>query len=302
MIIYSMTRKETSFGQLVHYILEREAPDNKESFTYLHGFDPRYVNTENPQTIIEGFRRNAKPIYHMDNRIKMYHEIMSFSPEDSHLITLDTLLDISRKYADVRGRDGLVMARPHFDKNHIHVHFMISGNKVGTAKSMRVSKKEFEKQKLELQGYQLKHYPELIKSYVRQRHQEEYVKPKYNNTTQTQKRKQMEKHNRAFTIKENLKNMLEKFIPQSNSLYDLVRFCKKNKYTVYERSGIPQGVIYNGKKHRFTTLLKKSIYKEKVELMKANAQEWHKAELKAQELIQKAKPKLKQKYKRKYKP
>jgi len=307
MVIYSMTRKESSYGQLVHYILEREAPDDQESFVYLHGFDPRHVDVDQPQTIIDRFRKNAEPISHMDSRIKMYHEIMSFAPEDSHLITKSTLLDISRKYAEVRGHDGLVMARPHFDKNHIHVHFMISGNKIGSSKSMRVSKKEFEQQKLDLQDYQLKHYPELLRSYARNRNKEkEYKKPKYSDTKQTQKRKQMEAHKRPFTVKEGLQKTMATLIPKASSLFDLVKMCQKQKCETYQRAGIPQGIIHNGKKYRFSTLAKHEDQKAKIDLMRSNAKEWYKAEQKAQKILEQVRKKQslrsKQKNKRKYKP
>ena len=76
----------------------------------------------------------------------------------------------------------IAIARPHSDKEHLHLHFMISPNELQNAQSIRLNKKEFEALRRTIEEYQLERYPELQHSYVHSRDQDRY--PNRNQTPQ----------------------------------------------------------------------------------------------------------------------
>lgn len=184
-VIKSMSRKDSSFGQLVSY-LHKEDPVfgqlvgyiNKDSARSSHVQTLLYnlpgVAPDDVNGITQAFKDNDAFRRERKNGVVQYHEIISFSPKDRSILARDPkiLMDIARKYLDLRAPHSLAIARPHFDEKHIHVHLMISGNHYQSSETSRVSQKAFEQVKHQLNEYQINLYPELSNSVI-----EEHLKP-----------------------------------------------------------------------------------------------------------------------------
>ena len=184
-VIKSMTRKDSSFGQLVDY-LHKEKPNfeqllgyiNKESAqsnhvkTLLHNLPD--VASEDIDGITQAFKDNDAFRHQRKNGVVQYHEVISFAPEDRETLIRNPqiLTDMARKYLDLRAPHSLAIARPHFDQEHVHLHIMISGNQYQSKEPSRISKVVFEIVKQQLMEYQLEKYPELSNSVI-----EEHLKP-----------------------------------------------------------------------------------------------------------------------------
>src|SRR4029077_20694415 len=98
--------------------------------------------------------------------VKLFHEILSWHKDDAKHITLAKMEDMVRKYIQLRNPNGIYTAVPHFDKDHCHVHICASGVGYKTGKSLRLSKADLQKLKVETQNYQIQKYPELTHSIV----------------------------------------------------------------------------------------------------------------------------------------
>src|SRR5688572_28504463 len=96
----------------------------------------------------------------------MNHVIISFHANDREKLSQEILQDIAQKYIDLSADAALVVAVPHFEKDHLHVHLAISGVDCFEGKSLRMSKADFADTKEKLQDYQREKYPELEHSIV----------------------------------------------------------------------------------------------------------------------------------------
>jgi hypothetical protein len=178
-LVKSMTRKDNSFGQLVNY-LHKEEPTFGELVGYIHKEKDQEnkvttllhnipeIEPDDIEGIIEAFKENDTYRRQRKNGIVQYHEVVSFSPSDTEKLIQNPsiLMDMARKYLQLRAPNSLAIARPHFDEEHLHVHIMISGNCRESKEPSRISQKDFEKVKQELNEYQQSQYPELSNSVI----------------------------------------------------------------------------------------------------------------------------------------
>lgn len=269
MIIKSKTRKDSgSFHQMVHYLHKErlQAGDSHEpderDFTLLNNFDFDLAISD-LSGIVNGFKQNDEHRRKRRNGICLYHEMLSFHPEDTKQVNRDILMDITRKYIQTRCRDALVVAKPHFDRGHIHIHFLISGNKQGSRETMRVNKNTFTQYRRTMEEYQLSMYPSLQKSFVKSRDAQNKEKPKYRRERSKDKKVQMERKERPQSIKAELQYDLSDSLYKARSLTDFVNRVRKT-HKVYEYREMPNGIIYNERKFRFTTLFKEGELAEKL--------------------------------------
>ncbi len=96
----------------------------------------------------------------------MSHVIIAFGAADREYLSQDMLQDMAKKYIELAADGGLVLAVPHLEKNHLHVHLAISGVDCFEGKSLRMSQADFADTKEKLQDYQREKYPELEHSIV----------------------------------------------------------------------------------------------------------------------------------------
>jgi|GEM_PF-3614660 histone H3/H4 len=83
-----------------------------------------------------------------------YHEIISFHKSDTDKLPKKVMLKIARKYAKERSPNSMVVSTMHSDKDHLHIHNVISALEFATGKPVRLSRKEFKEVKNRMEHYQ----------------------------------------------------------------------------------------------------------------------------------------------------
>jgi len=156
MIIKSMSRKVPSFAQLLSYI-EREP--GQEEFCIRHNLMSRDLDR-----IRAEFERNGTLLRKRKNGVYLYHEIISITRAKglSAKEQKDRLYQITQNYIAARCPDNLVFGGLHQDKDHsYHMHLMISANRSGQDKRLRLSKGQFREIQVQLEAHVLENFPEL---------------------------------------------------------------------------------------------------------------------------------------------
>jgi len=129
MIIKSMPRKNgsyRSFQQLYDYITRDDGCDQRFNFT--HNFF-----TDDRDSILKEFTRNAEFIPKRKNGNYLYHEILSFtrSSQLSQTQQLEVIRKVALRYVQERARGCLAFGGVHTDKdNQLHAHLIISANQL----------------------------------------------------------------------------------------------------------------------------------------------------------------------------
>ncbi|MDC9723424.1 MAG: relaxase/mobilization nuclease domain-containing protein [Urechidicola sp.] len=85
-----------------------------------------------------------------------YHEIISFHASDSKNLLKEDLQKLARVYAKERSPNSLVVASMHRNKEHLHIHIIVSAVELD-GKVKRLSKNQFREVKQTLERYQDKH-------------------------------------------------------------------------------------------------------------------------------------------------
>lgn len=181
------------------------------------------------------------------NGIKLHHEIMSFSPKDTNLITDDILKDLAKQYIKLRNPRAISLAVVHREKEHIHLHFCFSTVDYGTVKSNRLSRKEFSEVKQNMQEYQLEKYPELEHSVVN------HSKSK-KRTKISEKEMQMKLRTGQVSDKESLYYKVQSIFHASPDIPNFLHTLKNNDIKPYVRNGKHTGIHYGNRKYRFKTI------------------------------------------------
>ena len=265
-IIKSIGRKDTNFHQLIDY-LHRQDGAEQDSFTYLHNL-PGIVS-DDVQGMVTAFVANNQYRKKRKNGVGQYHEVMSFHPEDTAVLQKypEIVEDLAQVYLELRAPDALGIARVHTDKDHVHLHFMISPNEIGTSKSIRLTKKQFQALRRTIEEYQLMHYPELSQSYVQSRETGEQRKQRKQTSPQEQsarrthtlhqmkKRGAMQNHFDKKEIGSTVKAML--WEAKGMTVEEFKSQIESYGAEVYYYRGRLQGVKYNDRKYRFSRLLPK---------------------------------------------
>lgn len=173
------------------------------------------------------------------------HEIISFHRDDAGNISLDKLENITREYIQRRGKNGMFVAVPHFDKSHYHVHICTSGIEYQTGRAMRLSKDVLQGLKKKLQEFQIEKYPELSKSLVN-----------YEKKVNALSDKQYHYKDRTgrATNKELLSEMIEKCYKTAISKNEFYKKLKECGLQTYIRGGKISGVVFKEKKYRLNRL------------------------------------------------
>lgn len=279
MILRSYSRRTASFHQLFRYLtadgraaavpvnynlLSPELPDPDAPPVPPGELGPLY------RTIAAEFQANARHLPPRKNGVALYHEIISLSPADGARLTdreaVHILYTLADFYLERRAHGALACGIIHLDRGNPHLHLVISANRIGQAKKLRLSQNEFRDIKRELEAYQRLRYPELTHSRVNHglatpeqgRPQQRPGAPATHpilSSPEHQRQKRLERQGKHEpSRKEHLHQLLLNAFTVCNSPEQFTALLTEHEITLYHRSGRPSGLIANDKKYRFTTL------------------------------------------------
>jgi MobA/VirD2-like, nuclease domain len=239
-IVKILSRKTASYRQLINYILN---PKDRVKDSFILTQNLREKGTDGwvkEFEMNESFRE-----YERSGNNKLTHEIISFSPEESKLLTSEILEDIAAQFISLRGDSSVVVSAPHFNKDHPHLHFCFSALEYRTGMSMRISKKSFHDLKIQLENQIQEKYPFLTKSVV------EHGK----GTHQISDREyQVKKRTQEPSKRGLIKNKLDTIFNSVASMDELQSKLKASGMNTYLRGGKVYGIEADHKRYRFSTM------------------------------------------------
>lgn len=208
-------------------------------------------NGTSAEEIAEQFENNLK--YAKRTKTKLKHVILSFHPDSTPHLNDEKLYQLVSEYARLRAPDSMIFCQKHVDQLHLHLHLIISNNKIYQDKSIRLDKVEYIQKMKQLEMYQMEHFKELNASlaYYPLKDKKLTVSPK-----QTQKQELIVLLSKLAETSRNL----EEFYALIDAHPDLENYSYRNRIN---------GTFYKEKKYRF----KKHIPMRYSEL--EQLQRWH---------------------------
>jgi len=240
-ILKSLSRRNNTF-QLVDYLFKLEK-NGKPQPVLKHNLRSRSI-----KGWAKEFDQNESLRLHKrKDNIKLTHTILSFSNKDKEHITKDLLKDISKKFVELRSKDNVYLVSSHHDKDHIHLHIIMSGTKYLTGESNRISRNKFHELKLALDSYQKEKYPKLTHSLPEHgkalKYQASQKDLKFKNPAEKPSQKQQ------------ILEATEKLYSKSKSLDHFLSQLKSKGFEPYYRGGQLYGLEnQEGRHFRFKTI------------------------------------------------
>jgi hypothetical protein len=95
-------------------------------------------------------------------------EIISFHKENTKDLTNEKLKRIARHYLRLRSKHSIAVVTVHRkEKDHVHLHVLLSGIEYKVGRSIRISKDDFKnKVKLPMERFQERFHPDLERSKI----------------------------------------------------------------------------------------------------------------------------------------
>jgi len=257
MVIKTLSRKakNLSFHNLIHYVNRQE----KQKAT-MQLFDPNfriYHNLQDTDTnaIISEFKENLKYKSYRKGGVGAYHEILSFKHEDSQAITQGIIEDLAHIYIQKRSPKGLAYGAVHTDKDHIHLHLVISSNQLMSKRANRLTQEQFLEVRKYIEDYQKTKYPNLKSIVYDDLKLKKELRQEQDKNTRKERLKKLE--GRGVSHKQLMQDLLVKSMTSSNNPQKFHNHILKEKDTnLYVYRNKVTGVIYGGRKYRFSTLIK----------------------------------------------
>jgi len=233
-IVKILARHSPTYQSLISYILNEAKTDNVQVYTQnlrsdtLNGFVQEFIQNE-------AFRAHNR-----SDQVYMYHEIISLHrDEQTEAIIPEVIADLTREYMRLRGEQGVMLAVPHYDKDHVHIHCAVSALNYRTGTSFGLNKTQLYELKTQFQQYHRTNYPELTKSF-----------PQHGKGGHALHPAQWHVLKRAEIIEQARACYL-----LASSQQDFLARLRDRELHYYERSGKVTGIEYEGQKFRFTRLL-----------------------------------------------
>jgi hypothetical protein len=241
LIIKCLTSKTPRYFQILEYLNKNEGKiynNQNQSFVYkqhLYGLTNKQISRE--------FMNNEKNrIYQKSNNIKFSQEILAFSDLDHEKLSISIIEDLTKEYIRQRSPYMQSYAIGHFNNNSYHVHIISSPIEIGTGLNLRMTKERFTELKIYMQQYQQERYPELSQSLVRHGlgidKEVGITKPKFKQSN-----------------KDYIKALIHQSLSKANHSSHFYDLLKEAGVLTYQRGEISKGVVYEGKKYRFKTLI-----------------------------------------------
>lgn len=243
MILKNLTRRSGTL-QLTNYLFKHEKQEKNEKVKPILKHNMR---ARTPKGWAKEFDKNeALRLHRRKDNIKLHHTIISFSNKDRVHVNDKMLKDISKKYVELRGKDNMYLFSSHQDKDHIHIHVMMSAVKYMTGESNRISKTHFKELKLALDAFQKVKYPELALSLPNH--------GKSQKLRLTNPMLKLQDHKGKLSQNQQILETVESVYSKSKSLDDFLSQLKSEGFEPYYRGGNLYGLENEGRNFRFKTL------------------------------------------------
>lgn len=254
MIIKSMGRRKTTarngqsvFASLLNYFLKEKGA----KIDICHNIPAHYYQSE----IIDTFADNARYLHERKNGNLAYHEIISFPVTQHDRSRVNTALqNIGRTYLAERAPHNIAVGVIHNDKDHAHLHLMLSSNKLYERNRVRLSREDFlaiqERVAAKAQilypefGLENLYTPNNIRSNAR-----ESVR-----LTQGQQQQKVHRKTAPISRKEQLSELVHGLLDKHQDKTTLESALSQHGFTLYQRGQTVGLVDQDGKKHRLSTL------------------------------------------------
>lgn len=240
---------------LVKYVLQDNDPDKNpmESFLILN-----HIKTLDFSKIHKEFLTQDTYRKKRNNGISYYHEILSFSAKSKPHLTLDKIEDLTNKYLELRqGNQAVALGALHEEKDHLHIHLILSATKYKSNESLRLSRNDFIQVRQDLEIYQIEKYPELNDSIVYHGKEKKlYNKKEIDKNKRAQNEFQMKTRldKNEPTKKQILHIRVSEILKTSKTPKEFLMTLKnENDFDLYEYRGKITGIIFEEKKYRFST-------------------------------------------------
>ncbi len=238
MIIKSMSRSSASFASLYDYL-------TRDSDFELDGYN-LYSSPHDRNAIVDEFMKNADFLQRARGKNYLYHEIISLSKNNLPSQEQQKILqDLAQEYLSKRAGQHLAFTALHKDKEHMHIHLMISANEITGDKRIRFSKDSFASIQKDLENYLNERYPQLNPT-------EHYQKSKGDKKT-PRKEQEMKSHNKKSSRKDELCETLRTVFEKATS-EEYFKNTLKNRGMEFYVRGKTAGIVFEEKKYRLNTL------------------------------------------------
>lgn len=242
MIIKNLTHKRFFPKKMMAYVADGEkSPD----------LEPIYWNMakQTEKGALDAFHKQDKLLRKRSNGNRLLHDILSFSPEDSKHLNHAKLQNLCMEYLRVRANKNIAFAQIHQDKEHFHIHIIISPNEYDSNKVTTFSRKQYFQVRKDIERYQREHYPELEKSivFLKERNKEKTLSDK-----EFQLQKRTGKQNTKALLKEEIKGIYD--ASQNKDEFFSKILSSSSDMEIYTYRGKNRGILLDGKKYTFRNL------------------------------------------------
>lgn len=241
MIIKSLSRKSASYDQLAQYMQRGSV----EGFTIYHNL----YRTPDTQKIIQTFEQMGEWLPQRKNGNMLYHEILSLKRQDGVDLALqqDALYAMVHQYLAERAPGQLAYGCLHIEPGHLHVHLMISPNRLDRpTKRIRLPKAQLWELQGKMEMFLQERWPELREPSLYSRKPAPALK-------KTEREAQLEQRTGKPSIKSQVKDQVEAILEQSTSQPSLqARLAAADMQL--EIRGTNPVILAGGRRYRLRTL------------------------------------------------
>ncbi len=224
--------------------------DTSNTFTIHHN-----LQSTNTGTVIQEFVENDQYRKKRKKGVVLYHEILSFHPDEKSDLSLEILEDIAHKFIELRGKNALCLAKPHIENENIHIHFLFSGVEYKSTKTLRLDNKSFRQVRLEMELFQQK-YPALNKSSMVYLNKWQKNRLMENDTIkQSEKETQLKRRTGKQSRKDVIRVLVRDCYLQSSNKENFFQRLVEQGIELYKYRNKINGLKdKDGRKHRFNSL------------------------------------------------
>ncbi len=239
------------FSELINYIMSDKGKVNKDNtFTIHHN-----LQSTNTEKVIQEFVENDQYRKKRKKGVVLYHEILSFHPDEKSDLSLEILEDITHKFIELRGKNALCLAKPHIENKNVHIHFCFSGIEYKSIKTLRLDNKSFKQVRLEMELFQQK-YPALNKSSMVYLNKWQKNRLMENDTIkQSEKETQLKRRTGKQSRKDVVRELVRDCYLQSSNKENFFQRLVEQGIELYKYRNKINGLKdKNGRKYRFNSL------------------------------------------------